>query len=72
MPRIKKTYIFPRSHTTNEKINITSLTITMGAVSRDKTLQKMGVEMVNSLYTKSQMQVMRRANALLAVLRAHQ
>lgn len=71
MSRIKKVLVFPKTITTNEKINITSLTMAMGEITKDQIFINTAVDMANSLYSKSRERALRRANALLAVLRSH-
>lgn len=71
MSRTKKVVVFPKTITTNDKINITSLTMAMGEVTKDEIFRDTAVQMINSLYSKSQERALRRANALLAVLRSH-
>lgn len=71
MPNIKKVVVFPKSITTADKINITSLTMAMGEITKDQVFRDTAVDMANSLYSKSRERALRRANALLAVLRSH-
>jgi hypothetical protein len=71
MPRIKKVLAFPRAVTTNDKVNITSLILAIGEVSKDPVFRDLGLKMTNSLYSKTQERALRRATALLAVLRSH-
>lgn len=71
MSKIKPGSIFPRTHTTAQKINITSLALALSAVSKDEDMTHMAARMVESLYSKSQHHAFKRADAILAVLKSH-
>lgn len=65
------TSVFGRTISTQEKINAATLTLALSRVSGDKSIENLALQMVNSLYSKSQKRVIARANAVLAVLNSH-
>jgi hypothetical protein len=71
MSKVRTGYVFPRTHTTAQKINITSLTLALSAVSKDEDMTHAAARMVESLYSKSQDRAFKRADAILAVLKSH-
>jgi hypothetical protein len=71
MPLKSKNSAFPSAATTSQKINVTSLTLTLANISKDETIGKIATTMINSLYSKTQDRALKRASALLALLRAH-
>lgn len=72
MPFDSSKSVFPNAVKTSEKINVTSLTIALAELSKDKAITGMATKMVNSLYAKTQVKALKRASAVLAVLRSHE
>jgi hypothetical protein len=63
---------FPRTVTTEEKINITSLTLALAQVSRNPAFAALGVKMIDSLYSKSRARVLARTDTLVTVLNSYE
>ena len=68
---IKKISVFPHAQTTKQKVDITSLTLALATVSKSDEIKSFAESMLDGMYGKSQDRAFRRANALIAVLRAH-
>lgn len=66
--QVKTIDVFPRSRTTQEKINITGLTIALGEFTKEPEVRAAALKMLGSMYTKSQKKAVARANAIIAVL----